>query len=377
MTTVPDPVINPFALPETGKPGAKKLLRLLAVGGVAVVLLQETISSFPLQPRQESGFIVLVVAVIAVLLVLFRGLPGAWQKLQRYPDLLVPLGVLTLAEAVIAWLVLIPAVSAILSPSKQLQFAGLSLSLSIGFVFSIVLNVAYSAWTTLLIRNIVLEERGDPVTSFAGCWRWFLRVLGLEFIGWGVLFAGLAACIALAPLGLPLAFIAMAIGALVWNLATAALLPQALDDRLRFWDALKTGMRHSWSRKGLWWKVVVLHMLLLGFFTYVSVSYSESTPRGYNRQDTTNWAVNAFWTGGYENDCHWYSALMKAYKSPKVQVISTALGLVFGVLAIGVKLTVAERLWPRQTRFAPEGVRDAPDPPEDWQERYTPPDRWQ
>jgi hypothetical protein len=133
------------------------------------------------------------------------------------------------------------------------------------------------------------------------------------------------------PIALSTLVIISVIGALLWNLATAALLLVALDDRLSFWNALVTGMKASWAAKGRWWLLIVAQMLLLGYVTYLH-----------------DWKMNLVWTGGYENESHWYEDTMDALKAPKVDVIATAMELMFGVLAIAVKLSVAERLWPRQ-----------------------------
>ncbi|OAI54375.1 hypothetical protein AYO44_03645 [Planctomycetaceae bacterium SCGC AG-212-F19] len=340
---------------------------MLALVGVAVVLIQETIAAFPWQPRQEAGLLVLAIAVPLVLVTLSWGMPDAWLQLRRHPDLLVPLGILTLAEAVVGWLTLVPALGALLAPSKQLQFAALSFTVSVSFLIVIALNVAYGAWVTVMILNVARADQADLVTSWSSCLRWFLRVLGLEFIGWAVLFAGLAVGLMLAPISMVLALPVIGIGALVWNLATAALLPVVLDARLSFWQALGTGIRVSWANKGRWWKPVLMQMALLGWLTLVVVSYSESTARGYSSHNNTNWAVNAFWTGGYENGCRWYTDLMKALNAPKVTVIATLLGLVFGVLAIGVKLTIASQLAPQARQ---EGIEESVERQEPGEEEH-------
>jgi hypothetical protein len=110
----------------------------------------------------------------------------------------------------------------------------------------------------------------------------------------------------------------------------------ALDARLSFGEALRHGIQVSWRAKERWWLPILAQMMLLGLFTFISVSYA-----GHSK---TNWSANGFWTGGYENECCWYGKLMEALEAPKVAVISTALGLVFGVLAVAVKLRIVEEL---------------------------------
>ena len=86
---------------------------------------------------------------------------------------------------------------------------------------------------------------------------------------------------------------------------------------------------------------VLAQLVLLGAVTYVSVSYSDGLGRHHS---STNVGVHGFWIGGYENECRWYGAFMDAYGVAKVGVVVTALNLIFGVLAIAVKLTVVEQL---------------------------------
>jgi hypothetical protein len=85
-------------------------------------------------------------------------------------------------------------------------------------------------------------------------------------------------------------------------------------------------------------------MLLLGFITFFALSYTESTSGGYTTHSSTNWSVNGFWTGGYENGCRWYDKLMEALAAPRWPPVATALSLVFGVLAVVVKLHVTALL---------------------------------
>jgi hypothetical protein len=161
-----------------------------------------------------------------------------------------------------------------------------------------------------------------------------------------VLFLGLLVVIPLAGCAVPVVLVLIGLGSLLWNLATAALLPAALGEEfLRFGPALRTGVRVSWSSRGRWWKLVVMQMVLLGWVTFISLSYTEERPGGSTTRSVTNWSVNAFWTGGYEDECRWYGKLQEALQAPGLAAVSTALALVFGVLAIGIKLAVVHGLW--------------------------------
>jgi len=328
-----------------------QILRVVAGIGVGVVLLQEAVTALPLKPRQEYGVAVLVLALVAVAVVFAFLMPGMVGTLLRHKDLLVPLGLLTLAEAVLGWLTLLPVLGAVLAPSTVVKLWVLSFTVSVAFVISILLQVAYGAWTTAMILNTVRHGRSDAVADLYGMALWFLRVFGLEFIGWGVLFAGVACAIALAAAGaLPLTLVLIGAGSLLWNLATAAVLPVALDERLRFWEAIRLGMGVSWRGMRRWWSLVVVQMVLLGWITFFAVSYTESKPGSTTTQSKTNFSVNGFWTGGYENECRWYGKLMQTMEAPTVALISTVLTLVFGVLAVAIKLRISEDIMPLTER---------------------------
>jgi hypothetical protein len=323
-------------------PRHNRIWALVAAVGVGIVLLQQAVVSFPLRPRQGAGFVVLLLAVIAVALTFRWLLPSALPTLRRCPELLVPLGLLVFAEAVVGWLLLLPALAAILAPSKPVQILSLSFTLSGALFLSIFVRVLYATWMTTLVIDVVREDRADLGRSFARCWRWFGRVLALEVIGWSVVFLGLLLVIALTASVVPIAMLLIGAGSLLWNLATAALLPTALvQESSRFWPALQKGIRLSWSPLGRWWKLVVVQMLLLGWVTFLSLSYTEVHPGSTTTRSTTNWSVNGFWTGGYENECRWYTKLQEALEAPGVAIVATLLGLVFGLLALGIKLVIA------------------------------------
>jgi hypothetical protein len=349
-------------------------LRVIALAGTIVALLQDTSSQEPvswlLKLRQQQGLVVPIVAVVAVLLTVIVAMPSAWKAIRRHPDVLVPLGVLTFAATALGWFMLLLGLAVlgkgltVLAVPTPFNIVDSILTLSVGgvvlsilpFVSVVLLFVGYGAWSTLMVLEIAREDRSDPSRTLAGCWRWFLRILGLESVGWAVTFAlfGLTGGLLSASGQLTLAWMAIgAIPALVWNLATTALLPVALDDRLSFREALVTGIKVSWQAKGRWWMLIVAQMLLMGWVTYLDVSYDEYASvsgeyRLTGQYTNTQSHVHPFWTGGYADGSYWYEDMMDALNAPPADVITTAMALVFGVLAIAVKLTVAERLWPRR-----------------------------
>jgi hypothetical protein len=324
-----------------------QVLRAVALLGVGVVLLVGAVTAFPIKPRQEYGIVVFALALAGVALMFKVLMPGTFDKLLRHRDLLVPLGLLILAEAVLVWLMLLPWIAAMLAPSTVLKFWVLSFSISAAFVIGILLQVAYGAWTTCLVLSTVRHDWTDPAAELRGMVRWFLRVFGMECIGWGVLFAGLACAVGVGAAGaLPIGLLLIAAGSVIWNLATAALLPAALDEHLRFWEAFRRGVSVSWQNIGRWWPIILVQMILLGFVTFFAFSYTDSKPGSTTVQNKTDFSVNGFWTGGYENECRWYGKLVQVMDAPTLPLISTSLALVFGVLAVAIKLRISEDIVP-------------------------------
>jgi hypothetical protein len=205
-------------------------LRLVAVVGTGAVLLWNVVQLRHLGPRQESAFIVLVVAGVAVAFTLWRLLPGAAEQLRRHPDLLLPLGLYVPAEALVNLLATVQPFAAILNPAWPLKVWTINVSLSLLFFIQVFLGVAFAGWTTVLVLDAVRRDRVEPVEAIRDLPNWFPRVFAAEFVGWGVLFAGVAVAIAVGAADVTLAMILIGAGALVWNLVTAALLPVTIGE---------------------------------------------------------------------------------------------------------------------------------------------------
>jgi hypothetical protein len=335
---------------SSGHRTAAILLRLLALVGLATTLLSELAAQAAtpglLLPRQWYGFVLFVIVTAAVGLTLLTFLPRPAARVLTNIDLLVPYGLLLLAQTVLEGLAKLPGVAAVLTSSKVLQGAGLTFTLSIHFFLGLFLNLVFAAWTTTLVVELVRVGRPDLPGGFKRLWGWLGRVTVLETIGWAVPFALVALAVTVSAGLLPLAIILLGGGAGVWNLLTAAVLPAAFDDRVGFFDGCRQAFLRSFAHWYRWAAPVLAQLVLLGFFTFIHLSYSDSPRPGQTTTHTqTNWSVNAFWVGGYDNDCRWYGKLMEAAKAPTVPVVSTLLGVVFMVLALAVKVHVAGVLW--------------------------------
>ena len=86
-------------------------------------------------------------------------------------------------------------------------------------------------------------------------------------------------------------------------------------------------------------------MILLGWIVFLVVSYTDETPGSYHMYQKTDFSINAFWTGGYENDCHWFTKLMEVVDTEPLPLATSLLGILFAVLAIVVKLEITAGLY--------------------------------
>jgi hypothetical protein len=320
-------------------------LRHLALAGVLGVACWRLMHLTPMQPNQQRGFLVFTLALLAVGLACAVVMPGASKRLLRHTGLLVPLCLWVFAQEALSTAMAWSALAPLFSPSWSFNLFQIGVSLSLGFVLQVLLAVFYGAWTTVLVLQAVGSDRVDPGAGFPEAGRRFWRVLGAECIGWVVFFAGLGLVFAIGAALLPLALISVGVLSLAWNLATAALVPTVVASSGPFLQSVGEGIRTSWATKRRWWLAVVVQMLLLGWLTYFSVTYSTSGPGTFHTTHTTTMSVNGFWTGGYENECRWHTKLMAAVNAQPHPMVEFVLGLTFSVLAIVVKLKVVGEMY--------------------------------
>lgn len=340
--------------------------RLIALAGTIAVLLWQAGSLAQIKPRQEYGFVVLVLVALAVGAVLFVLLPTATRCLLRHKDLLLPLGLLISLEGLFSALLAIPALAMMRTPAWSVSVEILGLSLSLAFAIQAFLRIVYAGWTTTLVIQAVRRDRVEPAAGLGMFGKWFWRVLILESIGWGALLAMLFLGIVLGRASIGVALVILGIGTLIWNLATAALLPIGLEEGRSLGNSIRQGIRVSWTKMNRWWLPVVAQMVLLGWVTFIHVSYTASTDappilgatRTVTTQTKTNWGVNPLWIGGYENRCRWHPALMGAMETEPPPLITSLLEIMLAVLAIAVKLKIVAEL--RETACGQQDVRVSP-----------------
>ncbi len=314
-------------------------LRRLALVGLAAVLLVDFVLSLRVQAGLGLGVVMLLVFPIAVALVSLALMPCAAGILFRNKDLLVPLALVTIAGRVLGWLTAAPILGALLRPSFPLHLLNLSFGVSLGFLLRIALAVAYASWMTAAVLELVGAGNGDPCRVLTAALGRFWQVLGLEFIGWAAVMAATAAVLLLMPVMGFFALVPMLLFAVAWNFATAALLPVAWPGEAGFWLSFRAGVSVSLANLRQWRLLLLAQMLLLGLIFF---SYSHWS--GGGGQTNVSWSINAFWTGGYEDNCRWYGKLAEALHTSTLPFVETLLSLLFGAFAVAVKITIVQRL---------------------------------
>jgi len=340
-----------------------RVLRQVALAGLAAVLLVDFYLSVRLGVGLGLGSVVLLVFTIAAVLVSLVLMPGAAGTLLRNKNLLVLLALVTVAGRLLEWLAAAPVLGALLRPSFPLHFLNLSFALSLHFLLRIALAVAYATWMTAAVLDLVCRGNGDPCPVLPAALGRFWRVLGLEFIGWAAVMVATGALLLLMPVVGFVALVPMLVFAVGWNFATAAVLPVACREQSGFWDSFRAGVAVSLAHLRKWWLLLLAQMLLLGLVFFYYSHWSQ----GGSAHTNVSWTVNAFWTGGYEDECRWYGKLAEASHTAKLPFVETLLTLLFGALAVALKLAIVQRLQPKMppviTPQAAVGVGTAPESP--------------
>ena len=308
-----------------------RALAIAAVVGMAVVVFADAFTVFEFAPRQGRGFVLAALLTTLVGCFLRFGLPGAWSRLLRHPQLLVPLGLALTAELVLGWIALVPLVAELFQPSYTTPVA----TVSLWFVLSALIWTVHAAWATVLVMDVVTRDVCSPSHALTSAVRWVPRTAGVCLLGWAIVLVGAVPMLVLGPGSHAVTLPVLAVQALLANVLTAALLPVALDMRLSFGGAFLAGVHTGFSLWRRWWKPVVAQCLLLGVVTLLHVTWP-----GNVRQ---NLGVHGFWTGAYDHQTYWYGKYMSALDAPQTALVATWLTLVMGAMAVAVKLHVVEQ----------------------------------
>jgi hypothetical protein len=315
-------------------------LRWAGLIGLAVVLVNDAVVSLPWKPRQEYGLAMLAFFIVAVVIISLLLMPKAVGALWRNKDLLLPLALLTTVLQLIEWLTALPALGSLLNASRPVHLFKLSFALSAGSILTIGAFVAYATWMTATIVAFVRAGQNNPCAAMPAAFKHFWRVFGLQFIGVFTVIVGIALLLSLMPAIGTFTLILMALFGVLWNFSTAALLPVGIESGQGFWAACRAGMRASLANLPKWWLLLLAQMLLLGMLMFFSVGWNQ----GGTHHTNLSWNVNVFWIGGYEDECRWYGKLVEVYQTTAMPLIKTLLTLLFGAMAVGVKLAIVQRL---------------------------------
>lgn len=320
--------------------------------GVVAALVIAAAHSFPLQARQGRLFLFAAVLVIAAWLALQFAFREPWRRCRRQWDLLVPIGIVAGVEQLSGLLARMPLLGQAFVPQWTLRLFSLSVSVSLSTVLNLLIWTAFAAWETDLLWRACQGDGTLRLAPWQSVRNHFLRSLAVLSLGVGVLLISLIPILAIGGVLFVLVIPLMGMLSISWNLATAALLPATLFRHAPLWESLKFGLRFSWRHKGRWWRGMLVQLMLLGLFVLIRVQYANSTTdygpstRGtsINTVSSVKWQVNAFWIGGYENGCRWYTKYAEALDVPLVPLVSQVLGMLFLVVAVTVKLTVIKVL---------------------------------
>jgi hypothetical protein len=211
-------------------------------------------------------------------------------------------------------------------------------------------------------KPLIVDGTAKPYLSVT----WLSPAASTQTLCWGIVLVAAACALATGAVSVPLALILLGITSLVWNLATA------LADLQSFGPAVRHGVAVSRAGMRKWAPLVITQMVLLGWVTFIQVSYTRSETKFGNttytnteldaettrtvtstntetstqtRTTNTNWGVNSFWIGGYADGCKWHESLMKALEAKPVELVDTLLTMLFAVLAIVIKLRIVHDVY--------------------------------
>jgi hypothetical protein len=187
------------------------------------------------------------------------------------------------------------------------------------------------------VVEVVRTGNGNPCQVLPTMPRKLWRMLGLILINWVAILAVSTAVLLMMPALGFVALLVMFVAAVLWNFATAAVLPVAWTAESGVWQSFRAGVSASVANAHKWGLLLLTQMLLLGV---IFIWYSQSSDGHSN----LSWSVNAFWTGGFEGDSRWYAKLADTMNLKTLPLVETLLSLLFGALAVAIKIAIVQRL---------------------------------
>jgi hypothetical protein len=341
-----------------------KVLRFIAIAGTLLAALGNFFSADELQPNQHYSFYALIFVVAGVCLSLLVFLREATAKLLKNPDLLVPVGLAVTAGYVLQFM--IQASTFIGFRDRSFNFADLTVALVFAWILQIFVAVAFSGWTTRLILQLIEHGKVDLIAALQDFRQWFPRTFAVILFGWLPLYLLLAVFILPVMTGggwtitgfIYLFMILIGAGALIWNLATAVLLPFVLSTRTNLKQAIVDGIRLGWKNKYKTALPTIALMILSGWIVVISVHYTERSPEeaafGESFSGSTsekrkfNFSTNFVWTGDYAEESKWHKSLLEAVGATPLPTVNFRIMLLMLLLSVIVKVAIVGAVWRRE-----------------------------
>lgn len=330
-------------------PTAHRRVRNLAWGGLAFVALLESVNFGAFWTR-GLALASLSVAVMGctVCAACLLTMPRATRTLLAAPDLLVPV-VLFVSVAHMPWcFVGVPLLGDALTWLLTLGFDhGWPARLPVQ-ILGLAVSALLATWAAHRIVARVTGSGADLSQFRSDALRRFPRGVVVCAIGWGVPFLASLILWQLSPRhasAVERLEAISALQALVWNLATAAVLLFAVVPGRSVCDALGAGFRWSVVGARRWIAPVVAHMLLAGWVVHLDFEMGGFV---HGLPGVDGWGsrfeLNGFWTGAFEGASRWYWTACTITGTPTVPAARFAIELLLVSMAVVVKIHIAHHL---------------------------------
>ncbi len=323
---------------------ATRFLRIAALAGFAIHLVQGLVRSFPLEGGQIWSLVLMVALLVAAAAIAVTVLATSVRLLVSNADLLVPVGLYFLASDILGWVMRLPVLETVFSPSLSFSVLSVAYSLGLGTVIGFVFDTVVAGWIVLMALEVARERTPDLVATFRDLPRWFIPiavvrlmvvVLICALVTIGVGFLGL-----LLPLGIAAGLIAVVtLGPVLvlFNMACFFPFPCVLERSGSFAHRLGRGFRLGVRRWRALLVPLVLVMLVLGSVPYFTFSSSASS-----------WSVNmkfhVKWIADFPISSSWEGVLASAIGVDTLPLVTATLGVACFLLGIALTIELYRRV---------------------------------
>ena len=336
------------------------ILRCAAVIGVISALIYNVISVQEIRPNQSYSFYALLLIVLGAGISLYV-LRKTFITVLRNYDLLVPIGLYIPVQTLLS---LFAENSAYITfNNDRFNLSGLTASIVLITVLQVALSICFTGWMTRIILRFVQTEKVELFNSFSNIKWWFPRTFGVFILGWLplylLLFIFLPLSLVSGNLGPSAALLLPAtafigVFTLLWNLAISAVLPTVLWSTINLKQAIFEGIIVSWKNKAKIFIPVVLLMLVCGWITVISVTYSSPKVEEKfgdfahytsNLRSRSNLATNFVLTSFYPETSDWNKNMLKAVEETPLSSVDFRIKIILLFLSLVVSLRIIETIF--------------------------------